>query len=116
MEKVIFKNKGGIGLILLSDECITDYVNETPITLVDETIQPNQYTDLKGLLTDKIKYVGLLKDKKNCMVMEQGGTEDLFGVCKFYTCFFLIDKTILVTKHTEKNATAFRYINGTWQY
>jgi phosphoribosylaminoimidazole-succinocarboxamide synthase len=78
MEKVIFGNKNGLGLILSESEIESNYFENQNLKVVDEILTPENETTLKNFFTKKVIYKGTLKKHKNCMVFYLGNESNLF--------------------------------------
>ena len=116
MEKVIFNNKGGIGIILKLDEDILDYAIEVPVVLHGMTLKPNELTDLDGMFAGKVKYIGLLKETNTFDTMvfsliDNTGTLDY----KYYQCFYRITETRIANKYKENTLRDFQWKEGKWK-
>jgi hypothetical protein len=115
MEKVIFSNKGGMGLILEGNEKESDYFLNKPILINGITTNPGEFTDLFGLFTEPLKYVGVLKNDKNCMAFYLGEDGDLFETKKYYCCFFWINENRLANKYAENTVRDLNWIDNKWK-
>jgi hypothetical protein len=115
MEKVIYSNKGGLGIILNATENEADFIMPKTFSIVNETLNPNDNTTLFGLFTEPVRYCGVLKEKENCMVFYLGRDGDLFTSKKYYSCFYHISPTRLANKYSEGTCRDLNWINGKWK-
>lgn len=129
MEKVIYKNHEGLGIILLGNENETDYFEDKEFVINGKTLRPGDFTDLDCLLFRKIRYVGILKKDEKCfdneVILSTGGNcivfhlgddvPDLFDTKKYYSCWYYISETRLANKYSERTARDYNYKNGKWK-
>ncbi len=115
MEKVIYNNKGGLGCILEGHEKEQDFFEKQSFVVNGQTIHPEDYTNLMGLFTSPVRFVGALKDKQNCMIFFLGTDGNLFENLNYYSCFFWIAENRLANKYTDSTARDFNFIGGVWK-
>lgn len=115
MEKVIYSNMCGCGIILNSDESEVDYFEPKEFIINGAKLNTGDFTNLSGLFNKPVRYVGVLKGDSNCMCFRLGYNVDFFGSKTFYSCFFWISESRLVNKYTENSARDFNWINGKWK-
>ncbi len=115
MQKVIYQNKGGLGIILNKSENEKDFFGNKEFTINGTTIKAGDYTDLFGLFTEPVKYVGNLLENENCMVFLLGDNSDLFNQITYYSCFYWITETRLANKYTHTSVRDFNWVNNTWK-
>lgn len=115
MEKVIYSNKGGLGLILDSEETEEKYIKPKAFLINGQELKPNDMTDLFGLFDKPVRYAGALKGEGNCMCFELGSDGNLFGSKTYYSCFYWLQEDRLLNKYTPNSARDYRYVNGKWK-
>ena len=117
MEKVIYLNNGGLGIILDSNENEIDFIDNTKSFIINgKTLMPNDNTTLFGMYDAEAKYVGTLKnDNNNCMVFCLGSNDDLFGSKIYYSCFYWINDNRIANKYKEGTVRDFIFVNGVWK-
>lgn len=116
MEKVIYKNKGGLGLILSASENESDFIKPKDFIINGKEIKSETMTDLFGLFTEPVRFAGVLNDDENCMCFMLGNGEgDLFDIPTYYSCFYWISETRLANKYKEGTVRDFKWINGAWK-
>ena len=117
MQKVIYKDKGGCGLILENGEEEKDFIEEKSVILHGEELVPGSFTNLDNLFNKPIRYAGILKNEKDSIVMcfHTGNEENLFSEVKYYYCFFWISQFRIANKYSENTARDFNWINNNWK-
>lgn len=115
MEKVIYRNKGGLGLILEQKEIESDYFKPKDFIINGELIRTGVMTDLFGMFLEPVRYSGVLIDDENCMCFFLGTSADLFKMEKFFSCFYWISETRIANKYSEGTVRDFNFINGIWR-
>lgn len=115
MEKVIYQNKGGLGIILEASEKESSFFGPKEFTINGTTIKPGDYTDLFGLFIEPVLYVGNLLEDENCMVFLLGEDENLFHKLTYYSCFYWITETRLANKYTDSTVRDYNWINNAWK-
>ena len=115
MEKVIFSNKNGLGLILTEIEIESNYFENETLKVVDEILIPENETTLKDFFTKKVTYKGTLKNHKNCMVFYLGNESNLFDNLKYYSCVYWITENRIVNKYTFLSARDFNWNGKEWK-
>ena len=114
MEKVIYENGGGLGVILINEK-EEDFILKKDISLHNEIIQANSFTDLDGRFIGKIRYAGVLIEDESIMCFHAGDDEDIFEHRKYYYCYHRIDENTIANKYRESTARDFKWINGKWK-
>ena len=114
MEKVLYENGGGMGLIL-TNENESDFINEVSLKLHGIELKPNDFFDLDGLFNHPIRYAGVLKDEKNVMCFHAGDDENLFEINSYYYCFYWISEHRIANKYKEGTARDLNWINNKWK-
>ena len=115
MEKVIYQNKGGLGIILEPSDNREQLFGKKEFKINNLIIKPGDYTDLFGLFTEPVKYVGNLLEDENCMVFLLGDDADLFHQITYYSCFYWINENRLANKYTDSSVRDFNWVNNTWK-
>jgi hypothetical protein len=119
MEKVIYKNKQGLGIILTEGEQESDFFVAKDFNVCGEIIRVGDYTSLSGLFSSPIRYVGISKEdlKKgfNCMVFYAGKDANLLECKRYYSCFYWISETRLLNKYAHNTVRDFNFVNGEWK-
>lgn len=115
MEKTIFSNNGGAGIVLIN-ELEDDFIMKKSFTVHGTTIEPDSMTVLDGFFTEPIRYAGMLKNEEICTLCSHTGSiSDMFDKYDYYYCFFYISETRLANKYSPKSARDFKWINGKWK-
>ena len=115
MEKVIYSNNGGLGLILENDEKESDFIENQSFVVNGEEIKPGYFYDLSGYFLQPMRFCGSLNGENNCMVFYTGESTDLFEKKRFYYCVYWISETRIANKYTWTSARDFNYKNGEWK-
>jgi hypothetical protein len=115
MEKVIYSNKGGLGIILDIDDKESDYFDDSSFMINGEIIIPECETTLFGMFDKPARFVGALRDDPKCMIFHLGDNTDLFDTYKYYSCFYWIAENRICNKYTELSARDFLFVNGKWK-
>lgn len=115
MEKVIYSNKGGLGIILDDDDKEEDFFMSKDFIINDTTLSPGDMTTLFGMFVSEVRYCGALKDDPSIMVFHLGTQETLFSKQSYYSCFYFIHNHMIVNKYAEGTARNYLYINGAWK-
>lgn len=111
MEKVIYSKKGGLGIILQAGECEADFFEPKYLPIHDGCLKVGDFTTLFGFFNSLVRYVGVLKGEKNCMVFELGKEEDL----THYACVFWLSPYRIANKYAENTVRDFQWANGKWK-
>lgn len=114
MEKVIYSNKSGLGIILSANENEVDFFTYKEFQVVNTIIKPTDFTNLFGLFTSQVRFCGCLIGDENCMVFHLGNDGNLFEL-KYYSCFYYINEWRLANKYSENTCRDFNWINGSWK-
>lgn len=115
MEKVIYSNKGGLGIILEDFDNQNDFIEPKAFKVNNDNLIPGMKTNLNGLFNEEVYFLGCLKNEKNCMIFFLGEEENLFDKKRYYSCFYWISENKLANKYTENSARDFNWINGCWK-
>jgi hypothetical protein len=115
MEKVIYNNKGGMGVILEGKELEADIFNPLQYKVGNEILQPQVFTTLGGLFIQPVRYVGALIGDCDYLCFHLGDETDLFTIKSYYSCFKWLTETRLVNKYAEKTARDLNWVNGVWK-
>lgn len=115
MQKVIYSNQGGLGVILTAGEQESDLFKDKTFVVNGLAIRPGDTTDLFGLFNKPVRYVGVLRDDETCMVFHLGMESDIFGEIAYYNCFYWIAESRLATKYAEHTVRDFKWIGGSWK-
>lgn len=115
MQKVIYSNKGGLGIILDPNEKEESFFGSKQFIINGTTLQQTDTTNLFGLFDRPVRYAGNLLDDEKCMVFYLGHTPELFGFRRYYSCFYWITEKRLVNKYTPYSARDFLFVNGKWK-
>ena len=115
MEKVIYSNKQGLGIILNSDELESDFFNANEFKVCNQNLIPGTYTDLFGMFYDKVRFVGSLKDDSTVMCFHLGNDTNLFESKSYYSCFYYISEYRILNKYKEHTARDYNFINRKWK-
>jgi hypothetical protein len=115
MEKLIFTDKNGLGLILTENEIESNYFENEILKVVDEILKPENETTLKDFFTKKVIYKGTLKNNKNCMVFYLGNEWNLFDNLKYYSCVYWITENRIVNKYSFLSARYFNWNGNEWK-
>lgn len=112
-EKTIYGNGQGLGII--SDEKI-NCIDAISVQFSFGEIVPGQMTDLKGMYSTTIEYIGLLQNEpQKVMVFYLGSDSTIFGIKHYYACWYYISETRIVNKYKEGTARDYNWINGKWK-
>lgn len=114
IEKVIYENGGGLGIILINED-ESDFIIKKNISLHDEIIQADSFTNLDGKFIEKIRYAGLLIENENIMCFHAGDDSDIFEHRQYYYCFHRIDEYTIANKYREGTSRDFKWINEKWK-
>ena len=112
MVKCIYSNNGGLGLILDSQESILTYTHHEEYKIGDQILQPEDVTDLFGLFSEPVLFIGALCNTKNAMVFYLGSDENLFETKRYYSVFFWISPTRVCNKYTLNSVRDFHLQGG----
>lgn len=116
MEKVIYANKGGCGLILNDNECETDFIIPQSVKLHDVELKPGEFTTLDGQFSRPIRYAGILKDSEFTeMCFHTGNDENLFEMKKYYYIFYWIHENRIANCYSYGSARDFIWKNNQWK-
>lgn len=115
MEKVIYANSQGLGIILDENDNEKNIFNPLPVILHGNILAPGQLTSMDGLFTKKLHFVGFLKNEKKVMCFFIGEENNLFSSFRFYSCFYYINENRIVNKYKEGTARDFNWINNRWK-
>jgi hypothetical protein len=117
MEKIIYSENGGLGIILDSNENENDFIDTTKSFIINnQTMMPNDNTTLFGMYDAPAIYVGALKEgNNNCMVFCLGSNDDLFESKTYYSCFYWINERRIANKYKEGTVRDFIFVNGVWK-
>lgn len=116
MEKVIYKNQGGMGIILDLKENENDFIIPQALKIVDSLLNPGEFTDLHGLFTEPIRFCGLLKNETSkTLVFHTGDSSTLFESKKYYYCFVWIHNLRLANSYSYLSMRDFNWVNGSWK-
>lgn len=115
MEKVIYANSQGLGVILDNNDNEKNIFDPIPVLLHGEILEPGQFTSLDGLFNEKLRFVGFLKNEKNVMCFFIGEEKDLFSNIRYYYCFFYINENRIANKYKEGTARDYNWINNKWK-
>jgi hypothetical protein len=112
MEKVIYSNKGGLGIILNDGENEYDFILEKSFTINGSLLNPGDNTELGGMFDKPVKYVGALNEgNHNCMVFYLGLDKNYH----YYSCFYWITENRIANKYKENTARDFNWVNGKYK-
>lgn len=115
MEKVIYSDKGGLGIISDSNENENDFIQDTSFLINGIQMNPGEKTTLFGMFEKEVKFVGSLTEDAKCMVFYLGQVNDLFESKKYYSCFYWIAENRILNKYQEYTARDFLFVNGKWK-
>ena len=68
MEKVIYSNNGGLGLILENEEKESDFIENQSFVVNGEEIKPGYFYDLSGYFLQPMRFCGALVENNKWMV------------------------------------------------
>ena len=114
MEKVIYENGGGLGIILINEK-EEDFITKKNVVLHQKLIEVNEMTTLDGRFTIPIRFAGFFKNDKNLMCFHAGDDSDIFEERKYYYCYYRLDENRIANKYREGTARDFKWINGKWK-
>jgi len=132
MERVIYKNNGGLGLIL-TNESESDFILAEDVVLHGETLKPGDMTTIDGMFTAPMRYAGTIYHtnpetenykgllisapgtRSRAICLHAGDEENLLVKQSFYYCLFYIDENTLVNKFTDSTARNFIWKDGKWK-
>lgn len=115
MEKVIYSNQGGLGIILNDHKDESVYFEAKEYIVNGEVLTPGTMTTLSGLYSEPLQYMGTLKDDTKCMVFKLGDESNLFDTKIYYSCIYWITELRVANKYKEGTARDFIFKNGKWK-
>lgn len=116
MEKVIYSDKGGCGLILDTFEHECDFIDKKSVKLHGEILEPGELTTLYGMFSQPIRFAGILKDSEFTeMCFHTGNAENLFECIKYYYIFYWIDENRIANCYSYGSARDFFWKNNHWK-
>ena len=114
-KKVIYSNKGGMGLISSIGPSHPKIVQEK-VLLHGKELAPGEETFLDGFFVKKVLYVGTLKSKNHkVMCFYAGKDSDLFQEKHYYYCLIYLDENNIVNKYTHSSARSFIWNGSQWK-
>lgn len=105
MEKVIFSNNGGMGIVLEPGERECDFFEFKKINLVGEVIKPGIWHDLFGKFNKPLRFVGAPAGSNNLFALHLGEHE---GV-NYYSVWMYISPTRIGNKYREGSFRDFNW-------
>lgn len=115
MEKVIYNNSQGLGLVLNGHDNDKDIFEKKSVLLHGSILNTNDFTTLDGLFSEPLKFAGFLKNDKNVMCFYIGNDENLFENIKYYYCFYYINEFRIANKYKEGSVRDYNWINNKWK-
>ncbi|MFN8238610.1 MAG: hypothetical protein U0T77_10620 [Chitinophagales bacterium] len=116
MEKVIYGNNQGLGIVLDEFEQIDDFVLKSSVVLHGNILEPGSWTDLDRMFSSRVRYEGLLKgEDHNIMVFFIGVDADLSEHKSFYQCFYWLNETRIGNKYKEGTFRDFNWKDNKWK-
>lgn len=110
---VIYNDKLGMGYILPDTVDINCFIEQKPVEIGDQTIQPNSETTLLGYFDIKpAKYIGMLGNE---MIFHLGGTEDLFENKQYYLSLIKVTDIRIFSMFSHKAGRDFNLVNNKWK-
>lgn len=117
MERVIYKNNGGLGLIL-TNESESNHILPQDIILHGITLHPGDMTSIDGMFTAPMRYAGTISHPSldlRVICLHAGNEENLFTNHSYYYCLIYLDQLTLINKFTENTARNFIWKDGKWK-
>ena len=116
VEKVIYSNNVGTGIICNTEKEIEQIIEKVNITINNVVIEPCTLTDLSGFFLEKIKYLGLLKNENHkVMVFLLGYDTDLFEKKIYLKTYFKIANNRIADKYSCLGCRDFNFVNNEWK-
>jgi hypothetical protein len=118
MEKAIYSNNGGLGIILDSEENEIDFFAATTLQVGTETLKPQDLTTLFGLFSEPVRYAGTLKNESEnltvmCFYLGDSDGNLFEQPKKYYSCFYWVSENRIANKYsTGNNCRDFHFKNG----
>jgi len=117
MQKVIYKNQGGLGIILDQNESEADVFKQEPIEVGTSLLLPEAMTTLYGFFVKEVRYVGTYhwKGCNRLMVFCAGSERDIFETQTYYYLLAYISPTMIANKYSDNTARGFQLVDGQWK-
>lgn len=117
MQKVIYQNQGGLGIILDQNEAEADVFKQECIDVGTSTLSPGDMTTLYGFFKSEARYVGTYhwEGCNRLMVFCAGSERDLFDTQTYYYLLAYISPTMIANKYSDNSARGYQLKNGQWK-
>jgi hypothetical protein len=110
MEKVIYSDNCGEGLILYNDEKIN--IKPLLVKIANEIIHPGEKTTMSGYFKEPLLYCGLYR---KALVFYIGTEQNLFESIHYYQIVHKISENRLFSMFRFDSGRDFNFINGIWK-
>ena len=116
VEKVIYSNHVGTGIICNTEKEVEQIIEKVNITINNVDIEHGTLTDLSGFFLEKIKYLGLLKNENHkVMVFLLGYENDFFEKKIYLKTYFKISNNRIADKYSYSGCRDFNYVENKWK-
>jgi hypothetical protein len=117
MQKVIYANQGGLGIILDQNESEADVFKQEPIEVGTSVLSTGTMTTLYGFFKSEVRYVGTYhwEGCNRLMVFCAGSEKDLFDTQTYYYLLAYISPTMIANKYSDNSARGYQLKNGQWK-
>lgn len=117
MQKVIYQNQGGLGIILDQNEVEADIFKQEDIEVGTTVLSPGDMTTLYGFFVKEARYVGTYhwEGCNRLMVFCAGSERDIFETQTYYYLLAYISPTMIANKYSDNSARGFQLVNGQWK-
>lgn len=115
MEKVIYSERGGLGMIL-TNENEDFYIKKESLVLHGEDLIPGTFTDMDGYFLKPIRFCGLLKNENTkVLVFHTGDVDDLFFKTSYYYCVYWINENRIANTYSYGTVRDFHWKDNRWK-
>jgi hypothetical protein len=112
MEKVIYSNNQGLGIVLNKQDCIDDFLDKASVVLHGSTLEPGSWTNLDSMFSRQVRYEGLLKGEDHKVMVFFIGVDTSKS---YYQCFYLINEFRIGNKYKEGTFRDFNWKDNKWK-
>lgn len=112
MDKVIYSDKQGSGVVCSNSKEIYSLAQKKPIRINGTTYNPGDFTNLDNFFCRQLEYIGR---NENEAFFLMGTNNDLFNEKWYYQSIYVISETRIFLMYAPNSGSDYNYVKTRWK-